>query len=92
MTEGSVKYPARNWEEGMPWSKIMGPLERHLMKFKAGEQYDLETGCHHMAMVAWNALSLLTHDLRGLGVDDLARHGLDELRKVNNKNGGQLDQ
>jgi hypothetical protein len=71
MTKGAVKYDARNWEKGMPWSKVMGPLKRHLTKFEAGETYDDETGCHHLAMVAWNALALLSYDIRELGTDDL---------------------
>jgi hypothetical protein len=31
---------------------------------------DPETGLSHMAAVVWNALALLTFELRGLGEDD----------------------
>lgn len=71
LTKGAQKYAARNWEKGMDWSRIIGPLKRHLEKFQAGEQYDQETGCHHMAMVAWNALALMTYDIREIGSNDL---------------------
>ena len=67
---GSVKYAARNWEKGMPWSKVLGPLMRHLFKWMKGEKIDPEDGQLHIAKVAWNALALLTYELRGIGVDD----------------------
>jgi Domain of unknown function (DUF5664) len=70
-TKGSIKYAERNWEKGMKWSKMIGPLMRHVIKFMVGEKYDPETGCHHLAMAAWNCLALMSYDLRGLGEDDL---------------------
>jgi len=70
-TKGAEKYADRNWEKGMSWSRVVGPLMRHLEKFRQGEQYDAETGCHHMAMVAWNALALVSYDLRNVGTNDL---------------------
>ena len=30
LSEGAVKYPERNWENGMPWSKVIASLKRHL--------------------------------------------------------------
>jgi len=70
-TAGAIKYEDRNWELGMPWSKVWGPMLRHACKFLAGERYDKETGCHHLLMVAWNALALFTYDFRKLGKNDL---------------------
>ena len=70
-TAGALKYEDRNWELGMPWSKVWGPMLRHAFKFLMGERYDKETGCHHLLMVAWNALALFTYDLKKLGVDDI---------------------
>lgn len=71
MTRGAFKYDARNWERGMAWSKMVGCTMRHLLKFVCGERYDSETGCHHLAMSAWNALALMTYDVRKIGVNDL---------------------
>ena len=66
-------YQERNWERGMKWSKCLGPLMRHLFKWMMGKKYDdgpEGTGQLHIAMVAWNAIALLTYELRGIGVDD----------------------
>lgn len=71
LTRGAIKYAVRNWERGMRWSEVVGPMFRHIFKFLCGERYDPETGCHHMAMVAWNALVLMTYDIREIGENDL---------------------
>lgn len=55
LTKGSEKYSERNWEKGMPWSKVLASLERHLSAIKQGEDYDKETGELHVAHVACNA-------------------------------------
>jgi hypothetical protein len=69
-TKGAAKYADRNWEKGMSWSRCFGSLMRHAWKFWRGETNDPETGCHHMAHVAWNALALVSYDLRKVGTDD----------------------
>lgn len=69
-TKGAAKYADRNWEKGMAWHRVFGSLMRHAWKFWRGERYDAETSCHHMAMVAWNALALCCYDLRNVGEDD----------------------
>ncbi len=79
-TKGSYKYDEWNWLLGMKWSYMIGCMKRHLGKFEAGERYDGPkfdkkagtTGCHHLAMVAWNALALMTYDIRQIGEDDRA--------------------
>lgn len=92
-TQGSKKYDERNWEQGMPWSTMVGCMKRHVNKFLAGERYDgdefdLEkgtTGCHHLAMVAWNALALMSYDLREIGENDLPKDvQLELFDRVNN--------
>jgi hypothetical protein len=70
-TAGAKKYADRNWELGMPWSKVWGPLLRHAFKWLRGEERDPETGCLHLAMAAWNALALMTYQERNLGTKDL---------------------
>lgn len=72
---GAAKYDARNWERGMPWSKVLGPLLRHLFKWMAGQRIDEEDGQRHIAKVAWNAIALLTYELRGAGSDDVTPGG-----------------
>jgi 5'(3')-deoxyribonucleotidase len=58
LSKGAEKYADRNWEKGMPWSKVAASLERHLYAFKRGEDYDPETGLLHMAHVMCNAAFL----------------------------------
>jgi hypothetical protein len=90
-TQGSNKYDARNWEKGMDWSNMIGCMKRHIAKFLAGERYDGEefdleagtTGCHHLAMVAWNALALMSYDLREIGTNDLPKLSMKLLEEVN---------
>ncbi|MCB1466665.1 MAG: hypothetical protein KDK08_05880 [Rhizobiaceae bacterium] len=72
-TAGAAKYGDNNWLNGMSWSRCWGPLLRHAWKFWRGEEYDDEpggTGCHHMALVAWNAFALFVYATRRLGKDD----------------------
>lgn len=71
--EGCKKYDERNWERGMPWSKVIRPLLKHLFLFMIGKTWDTEdkgSKQRHIAKVAWNALTLLTYELRGIGKDD----------------------
>lgn len=69
-TIGAEKYAERNWEKGMPWAEVAASLERHFTAWKAGEDRDAETGQLHMAHVVWNALALLTYQLRNIGTDN----------------------
>ena len=76
---GAKKYADRNWERGMANKKMLGPLMRHLFKWMLGETHDPETKLLHLGHVAWNALGLLSYELRRIGTDD--RNKLD-MRKV----------
>lgn len=67
---GATKYADRNWERGMPFSKVYGPLTRHLFKWWMGENIDSESGLSHMTHVAWNAIALMTYEIRHIGIDD----------------------
>lgn len=69
-TRALSKYPERNWEKGMSWSRCFGSLMRHSWAFWRGEERDSETNCHHMAMAAWNAMALVSYSLRKVGKDD----------------------
>jgi len=86
-TQGSKKYAQRNWERGMKWSIMVGCASRHLLKFLVGERYDPETGCHHLAMAAWNMLALMSYDLREIGDNDIPNSNMDLLMKVNSGEG-----
>lgn len=57
LTRGAQKYARDNWKKGIPiQTGILDSLERHLVAFEGGQELDEETGCHHLAMVAVNAM------------------------------------
>ena len=68
-----IKYPDKdgfpNWTAGMPYSKIMDPLERHLMLFKDGQTYDYEVPegtnyrAHHLIAMAWACMALYWYEI-----------------------------
>lgn len=55
--DGAVKYAPRNWEAGMPFSRCVASLERHLLAFKMGKVDE-----DHLAAIAWNAQALLHYE------------------------------
>lgn len=57
--KGAEKYEDRNWERGYDWSLSFAALMRHAQRFWAGEDYDDETGKHHMASVVFHAMALM---------------------------------
>ena len=90
LTRGAIKYAVRNWERGMKWSYVLGSMMRHITKFLCGERYDAETGCHHLAHVAWNALALMTYDIREIGENDLPKLDVKMLDKIAVAPGAEL--
>ena len=65
-TFGANKYTENGWQsvpkgEG----RYMDALLRHTFKFFMNEETDQESGLHHLAHVAWNALAILTLLLKG---------------------------
>lgn len=59
-TAGAVKYGDNQWQN-LPdgYNRYKAALFRHLTAYERGEQKDPETGCYHLAQVAWNALAML---------------------------------
>lgn len=70
-TYGAKKYAPKNWELGMSWSRMFGSIMRHLAARMRGEIMDPESGLPHLAHAAWNAMALLSYELRGVGKNDL---------------------
>lgn len=60
-TMGAKKYAENNWQKGMPWSKVLASLHRHLEAIERGEDYDIESGLLHAAHVEWNAHALCAY-------------------------------
>lgn len=67
---GEHKYDRDNWKKGTEWHEFIGSAKRHLLAWELGEERDPESGCHHLAHVAWNAFSLMFFEMYGLGTDD----------------------
>ena len=91
LTRGAIKYGDSNWRKGMPWSKVIGPLLRHILKFMAGEDYDIDknckdcqkkkcvnhTGLPHPDLIATNAMFLSEYFRRHKELDDRYKCGLE---------------
>ena len=59
-TAGAKKYGPDQWQnlpDGI--RRYKAALLRHLVEFDKGNEIDEETGCHHLAAVAWNAIAML---------------------------------
>ena len=70
---GQKKYSARNWEEGMDWSRPFGALMRHMWAWWGGEKKDPETGKSHLWHAGCCIFMLITYEIRGIGTDDRPR-------------------
>jgi hypothetical protein len=57
-TQALGKYPARNWEKGMPWTEVIASAMRHLEAMRLGEMIDKESGLLHSAHLMANAAML----------------------------------
>lgn len=67
---GAAKYGRDNWMAGMDWHRVYDALQRHATAFWDGEDFDTVDGQHHLASVAWCALTLISYQKRGIGKDD----------------------
>lgn len=59
-TAGAKKYGPDQWQnlpDGI--RRYKAALLRHLVEFDKGNEIDEETGCRHLAQVAWNAIAML---------------------------------
>ncbi|QDP46889.1 MAG: hypothetical protein Unbinned1529contig1001_4 [Prokaryotic dsDNA virus sp.] len=56
---GAKKYGRDNWFKGQEYTTTLDSLKRHLHAFECGTQTDSESGLHHLAHVACNAMFLL---------------------------------
>lgn len=61
-TFGARKYTPSGWKNVPDLEqRYMSALLRHTMAVLDNEPFDKETGRHHLAHVAWNALAILEH-------------------------------
>lgn len=57
LAKGAQKYKERNWEQGMPISRCIDSLERHIQEYKMGL-----TNEDHLAAVAVNAEFIMHYE------------------------------
>ena len=67
---GAEKYADYNFRKGYDWSLTFDAMLRHAFAFWSGEDKDRESGLHHMAHVAWHALTLLLYSITERGTND----------------------
>lgn len=77
---GGKKYQPRNWEKGMPFSRVLGSLLRHVYAWAEGERSE-----DHLAAVIFNSYALMYYEeqiLKGLLPADLDDLGVLKEREV----------
>lgn len=67
-TAGAKKYGDNNWQLlDNGYQRYKAAMFRHLLEYEKGNKIDADTGCQHLAQVAWNAIALLWLDKHGRG-------------------------
>ena len=59
-TEGATRYGDRNWEKGIPVGECVAAIERHLTRFKLGQDFNPKTECHEAAHMAFWCMVLIS--------------------------------
>lgn len=71
---GYTKYQEEdgtlNFLKGYPYSWTLDALQRHIEAFRRGEDFDKESGLHHLAHASWHLFCLQEFQYRGVGKDD----------------------
>ena len=88
LTQGLTKYP--NDEDGMPnWWKggdtrdFVGSIIRHSARLASGEEIDDESGQHHAAHIAVDAMFMWSWLKRGVGRDTRLKTFVEDLYEQN---------
>lgn len=77
--QGGKHYGDRNWEKGMPLSRLLVSAMRHLLKLMAGQEDE-----DHAAQCAWNMMAYV-HILEGIRNNSLPGELDDRVVKKNPK-------
>jgi len=57
MRKGAVKYHEFNWAKGLPMSRCLSSLCRHIMKFKQGMKDE-----DHLSAILFNAMAIIHYE------------------------------
>lgn len=74
LTFGAQKYGDRNWEKGLPWMTCYASLERHLVAFVSGEDFDQESGLLHLDHALTNIAFIIEYYRTHPELDDRPKH------------------
>jgi hypothetical protein len=70
---GEAKYKdiggLRNWEKGLGYGRCFAAMMRHAWSWFRGEDFDRESGMHHMAAVAFYAFGIMHFHFSGQRAD-----------------------
>jgi len=75
LRKGAAKYGEKNWEKGLPFSRVLPSLRRHLMYWQQGDRSE-----DHLAAIVVNAMFLMHYEemiARGVlptELDDMATY------------------
>jgi hypothetical protein len=73
MARGAEKYGDRNWEKGMPVSRFIASLERHLLAYKMGDRTE-----DHLAAIRFNVDAVMHFEELAKRGDIIAFNMLDD--------------
>lgn len=75
---GTDTSGAGNWAigDGFDWSRLYGGLLRHLNSWNNGEDFDPESGNHHLDHACCMLAFLVAHTRRRIGKDDRLSNGV----------------
>lgn len=62
LTYGATKYDADNWRRGMSWSSVYASMQRHINKWREGDEIDEESGLSHLSHIACNVAFLIEYE------------------------------
>lgn len=82
LTYGAEKYEERGWKTVHP-DRYIDAMYRHRLAFTQGEDYDKESGLHHLAHFACNAMFLLQMELVAKGKPEPKWNSPPQDHKVN---------
>lgn len=81
---GARKYAPRNWEKGLPFSRIIAPALRHALRLDLGERLDPESRLPHESHFWCNVLFLVVFTRRGrTDLDDRPAADASVLERIN---------
>lgn len=76
---GAAKYSRNNWMKGLTKEECLDSMQRHFIELKEGNEYDEDTGVHHIGGVLVNAMFYSFHHVK-----DVIKPGIVWVDKLNN--------